>query len=68
MMTDDLAEDLLEGAAAIAAYLGPTWDEKRVFNARQRKRLPIRKGGGMGLYAFKSELRAALQAPETLKS
>lgn len=63
---EPLAADLLEGAEAIAAFLGGKWNARRVYNARERGQLPIRHRPGMGLYAFRSELRAALTAPETL--
>jgi len=68
-MTDPtvpLSEDLLEGADAIAAYLGGSWTASRVRMAKHRGTLPVRKRPGMGLYAFKSELRAFFAAPETL--
>jgi hypothetical protein len=62
----DLADDYLEGASAIAKFLGPDWTERRVYRARDVGALPIRRKPGIGLYAFQSELRAALTAPETL--
>lgn len=64
--SEPLSADLLEGAAAIAEYLGPKWNPNRVRIAKHRNTLPIRSRPGMGVYAFKSELRAALTAPETL--
>jgi hypothetical protein len=48
------SENLLQGAAAIAGYLGGKWTPARVYTAHQRKQLPIRKRPGFGLYAFKS--------------
>jgi hypothetical protein len=61
-----LADDYLEGAGEIAAFLGPKWTERKVYHAREVKALPIRRKEGLGLYAFGSELTAALKAPETL--
>lgn len=61
-----IAGDYLEGAGAIARFLGPPWTERKVFYAREVKALPIRRRPGIGLYAFKSELLAALKDPETL--
>ncbi len=66
MSTDSIAADLLEGAEAIAEFLGGKWNANRVYIAKNRGTLPIRSRPGMGVYAFKSELRAALTAPETL--
>lgn len=60
-----VANDRLDGAEAIAAYLGrkPRW----VYQAREEGwSVPIRKRDGLGIYAFKSELDAWLHAPETL--
>ena len=60
-----MADDRLDGAAAIATYLGrkPRW----VYQAREYGwGVPIRKREGVGVYAFKSELDAWLRAPETL--
>ena len=61
-----VATDYLEGAASIAAFLGPTWNERKVYHARELGTLPIRRKAGIGLYAFRSELLAALKAPDTL--
>lgn len=61
-----MADDRLDGAAAIAAYLGrkPLW----VYQAREYGwGVPIRKREGLGVYAFKSEPDAWLRAPETLQ-
>jgi hypothetical protein len=59
------AEDRLDGAGAIATYLG--WNKKKVYNAWElRWSVPIRKRDGLGLYAFKTELDAWMKAPETL--
>jgi hypothetical protein len=55
----------LEGAAAIAQYLGRP--ERWVYHSREKGwSCPIRKRDGMGLYAFPDELDAWLEAPETL--
>jgi hypothetical protein len=64
--TESIAADLLEGAEEIAAFLGGKWNANRVYIARSRETLPIRSKAGVGIYAFKSELWAALEAPETL--
>jgi hypothetical protein len=65
MSAAPIAEDMLDGAGAIAAYLG--WPPRRVYKAREEGWCaPIRKRQGIGLYAFKSELDAWLKAPETL--
>ena len=61
-----VAQDYLDGASAIAAFLGPAWTGRRVYHAREIGALPIRRRAGLGLYAFKSELTAALRAPSTL--
>lgn len=63
---DTIAADLLQGADAIAEYLGGKWNSNKVYIAKSRRTLPIRSMEGMGVYAFKSELRTALMAPETL--
>lgn len=60
-----VAADRLDGAKAIAAYVG--WSERKVYQAREEEwSIPIRKREGMGLYAFRSELDAWFRAPETL--
>lgn len=64
---DTIAADLLHGADQIAAFLGGKWNRNKVYIARLRGSLPIRSKEGMGVYALKSELRAALTAPETLR-
>lgn len=63
---EPLNADLLQGADEIAAFLGGKWNRNRVYIAKNRGQLPIRSKDGFGVYAFKSELRAALMAPETL--
>ena len=56
--------DYLDGVEAIANYLG--WSVRKVRYAREIRALPIRAKAGIGLYAFKSELIAALKTPDTL--
>jgi hypothetical protein len=57
--------DRLDGAEAIAAYLG--WPSRKVYRAREEGwSTPVRKQDGLGIYAFKSELDAWQHAPETL--
>lgn len=51
-----MEHDLLEGAAAIAKWLGGKWTTKRVYKAHEQNQLPIRKKPGIGIYAFKSEI------------
>lgn len=60
-----LGAEMLEGAAAIAAFLGGRWNPRRVWHAGVIGSLPIRKKPGIGVYAFKSELVAALKDPQT---
>jgi hypothetical protein len=58
-------DDRLDGVDAIAGYLKCTRDA--VFYARRVGSLPIRRLGDRGaLYAYASELEAALKAPDTL--
>ena len=57
-------EDCLSGVEEIAKYLG--WTVRKVRYARETGALPIRVKGGIGLYAFRSEILAALKAPDTL--
>jgi hypothetical protein len=59
-----LTDEYLEGADAIARYLG--WNIRKVRYARETRALPIRAKHGIGLYAFKSEILAALKTPDTL--
>lgn len=62
--TPAVAADLLQGAKAVADYLG--WKERRVYQAREQGwSVPIRRRE-MGLYAFKSELDAWLKDGSTL--
>jgi hypothetical protein len=61
-----LCDDYLNGVEAIAAFLGPDWSKRRVYRARETGALPIRRKSGIGIYAFRSELTAALQDRPTL--
>ena len=67
LMTETtIAEDYLNGAEAIVEHLGTPWTIRRVRYARETGALPIRMKRGIGLYAFKSELLAALRGPDSL--
>jgi hypothetical protein len=57
-------DDYLGSVAAIATFLG--WSVRKVRYARETRALPIRVKSGVGLYAFKSEILAALKTPDTL--
>jgi hypothetical protein len=61
---DEFGHEYLEGIDAIAKYLG--WNTRKVRYARETGALPIRVKSGVGLYAFKSEILAALKTPDTL--
>ena len=61
MQNDDLADDLLEGADDIAAFMG--WNRRRVFYAAERKMIPIFRFGGR-LCARKSTLRRHVEELE----
>lgn len=63
-----LSDDYVEGAQAIASFLGAGWNERRVYRARETGALPIRRKSGIGIYAFRSELTAALHDRATLPS
>ena len=54
-----LADDLLTGASAIAAYLG--WPERRVYYIAEKKFLPIGRVGSL-LVARRTELDRALSS------
>ena len=56
--------DYIEGVDAIALFLG--WSARKVRYARETGALPIRVKNGVGIYAFKSEIIAALKTPDTL--
>ncbi len=60
MQENDLADDLLEGADEIAAFMGPKWNRRRVFYAAERKYLPIFRFGNR-LSARKSSLRKRIE-------
>lgn len=60
----EFGDEYLEGINAIAKYLG--WNTRKVRYARETGALPIRVKSGVGLYAFKSEILAALKTPDTL--
>jgi hypothetical protein len=65
--TATVANDYIEGAEQIADFLGKeNWSERKVRHARDVGTLPIRKKKGIGLYAFKSELLAALRGADSL--
>ncbi len=66
MAHSNQADDYVQGATAIASFLGPSWTPRQVFHARETGALPIRKKRGIGIYAFKSELVAGLRDPTTL--
>jgi hypothetical protein len=61
-----IGEDYLDGVEAIAEYLGEPWTIRRVRYARETGALPIRFKRGIGVYAFGSELSAALRAHDSL--
>lgn len=61
---EPFGDEYLEGVDAIARYLG--WNARKVRYARETGALPIRVKNGVGLYAFKSEILAALKTPDTL--
>ena len=66
-----LTDDLLQGAKAIAEYMGQGWTERKVFNAFEQRSLPIHKVPGLGITARKSTLMAFfdnLDAPFTATS
>lgn len=56
---EDLSDDLLVGARAIADWFG--WagktGERRVYNMAEKRQAPIHRIGGLGLCARKSSLR-----------
>jgi len=66
---DLVADEMVKGPEEIAKFLttlGASWTVRQVYHARTAGALPIRKLSGFGIYAFKSELVAALKAPKTL--
>ena len=56
----DLSQDLLRGAAAIAAFTGLS--ERSIYHAVAKGSLPIKRIEGLGLMARKSELAAFFSA------
>lgn len=59
-----ISDDMIVGTDRIAQFLG--WTKRQVLYAREQKALPIRFRRGVGIYAFKSELVAALKAGDSL--
>lgn len=57
--TNNLRDDLLTGAAAIADYTG--WNVRKIYHAAECGHLPITRAGAI-LIARKSEIRSALSA------
>jgi phage terminase Nu1 subunit (DNA packaging protein) len=68
-----LSDDLLDSAEAIASELG--WvsssgkpQVRRVYHLREKGCPVIRKRSGIGIYAFKSELKAWLRGDDSTSS
>ena len=61
MHENEFDDDLLEGADAIAAFMG--WNRRRVFYAAERKMIPIFRVGSK-LCARKSTLRRQIEELE----
>jgi hypothetical protein len=62
----DLAEDLLSGAGEIAAFIGPSFTERKVYHLHTTKALPtFQLPNSRILYARKSELRNAFTINRT---
>lgn len=68
-----LSDDLLDSAEAIAIELG--WvsgngkpQVRRVYHLREKGCPVIRKKSGIGIYAFKSELKAWLSGDDSITS
>lgn len=59
---DGVADDILQGADAIAAFLGIT--RRQVYHVAEKGGMPIRNIPGLGLVARKSRLLQALDAGE----
>jgi hypothetical protein len=55
MKDEALADDLLDGIAAIAAFLG--WTERRTYYAAEHRNIPVFKMGERKWCARKSTLR-----------
>jgi hypothetical protein len=62
MQNENLADDLLDGVAAIAAFTG--WPERRVYYLAERGLLPVFKMGERKWCARKSTLRRHIDALE----
>jgi hypothetical protein len=62
--TSNLSDDLLEGAKAIAAFMGNKWTAKRVYRLADMGGWPIWHEPGVGLMARKSALLRHLQERE----
>jgi hypothetical protein len=62
MADDDLKNDLLNGAEAIAAFLNQT--ERRIYHLLEMGKLPAFKLGGRKWQARKSSLRRQIEALE----
>ena len=58
MLTNDLnlAEDLLDGADAIAEFLGDGWNVRRIYYCVEREQLPVIRTGKR-IVGSKSRLR-----------
>jgi hypothetical protein len=59
-----LHDDLLNGAAEIADFLGPPWNERKVRHAKKNKYLPLFSVGRL-IKARRSELSRALSGEQT---
>ena len=59
MHDDNLADDALYGAKAIADFLGPPWTPRKVYYAAQKKHLPIGQLGNH-LISRKSKISRAI--------
>jgi hypothetical protein len=59
-----LHDDLLNGAAEIADFLGPSWNERKVRHAYKNKYLPLFSVGRL-IKGRKSELNRALSGEHT---
>jgi len=65
-LSERLGDDLLDGAEAIARELGWTngegkWHTRRVYHLREKGCPAIHRREGVGVYAFRSELREWLK-------
>jgi hypothetical protein len=61
-----VSDDMLIGVGSIVEHLGDLWTARKVRYARETGALPIRMKRGIGLYAFNTELCAALHGPDSL--